>query len=385
MPWRDQAGRRVGTAFGVHAVLVGTWAGRVPAIKHALHLTDGRLGVALFGMAAGTLAGSWAGGGLARRLGASAIVRAGIPAMAAALVATALAGSLAALTAATVCFGTIGAMVDVAMNALAVAVERDRRRPQMSGFHGFWSVGLLAGALVASAAAAAGIRPSVQFAVVGAAVVIGSARALAHAPRATPVPPSRRHAGRTPWSAGLVALGLIAFCSFFAEGTATDWSAVYLHDRAGAGAALAAAGIAGYSLAMAASRLVGDRIVARLGRAGTARRASVVAAAGLGLALAVPVPAAGVAGFALMGAGMAPIVPAALSAAGASGLGVEAAISRVLLLGYTGSIAGPAAIGVVAGAATLRVALLIPLGLIACIGLAAGWLDRAPADELANS
>ncbi len=147
MPWRDQAGRRVGTAFGVHAVLVGTWAGRVPAIKHALHLTDGRLGVALFGMAAGTLAGSWAGGGLARRLGAGVIVRVGIPAMAAALVATALAGSLALLTAAAVCFGTIGAMVDVAMNALAVAVERDRRRPQMSGFHGFWSVGLLIGAL----------------------------------------------------------------------------------------------------------------------------------------------------------------------------------------------------------------------------------------------
>jgi MFS family permease len=385
MPWRDQAGRRVGTAFGVHAVLVGTWAGRVPAIKHGLHLTDGRLAIALFGMAAGTLAGSWAGGYLARRPGAAAVVRAGIPAMAAALVLTALAGSLAALTAAAVCFGTIGAMVDVAMNALAVAVERDRRRPQMSGFHGYWSVGLLAGALVASVAAAAGIRPSVQFAVVGAAVVIGSARALAHAPAAATAPPAPRHAGRAPWTAGLVALGLIAFCSFFVEGTATDWSAVYLHDRAGAGAALAAAAIAGYSLAMAAARLVGDRVVARLGRAGTARRASLVAAAGLGLALAVPVPAAGVAGFALMGAGMAPIVPAALSAAGASGHGVESAISRVLLLGYTGSIAGPAAIGVVAGAATLRAALLIPLGLILCIGLTAGRLGPAPADELANS
>jgi MFS family permease len=219
---------------------------------------------------------------------------------------------------------------------------------------------------------------------VGAAGVIGSARALAHAPPA-PATPAPRHTGRTPWSAGLVALGLIAFCSFFAEGTATDWSAVYLHDRAGAGAALAAAAIAGYSLAMAASRLIGDRIVARLGRAGTARRASLVAAAGLGLALAVPSPTAGLAGFALMGAGMAPIVPAALSAAGTMGHGVEAAVSRVLLLGYSGSIAGPAAIGAVAGLVTLRVALLIPLGLILCIGLAAGRLDPAPVDELANS
>jgi hypothetical protein len=57
----------------------------------------------------------------------------------------------------------------------------------------------------------------------------------------------------------------------------------------------------------------------------------------------------------------------------------------VLLLGYTGSIAGPAAIGVVAGAATLRAALLIPLGLILCIGLAAGRLDPPAAGDLANS
>ncbi len=102
MPWRHPAGRSLATAFVVHAVLVGTWAGRVPAIKHALHLSDTRLGVALFGMAAGTLLGSWWGGHLARRLGRRLVVRAGIPAMAAALVGAALAGSLAELTAAVV-------------------------------------------------------------------------------------------------------------------------------------------------------------------------------------------------------------------------------------------------------------------------------------------
>lgn len=385
MPWRHPAGRSLATAFSVHAALVGTWAGRVPAIKHALHLSDTRLGVALFGMAAGTLLGSWWGGHLARRLGATAVVRAGIPAMATALVGAALAQDLAELTAALACLGTVGAIVDVGMNSLAVAAERDRRRPQMSGFHGAWSVGLLLGALAASGAAAAGLRPSVHFAVVGGAVAAGSALTLARIPRDTLPPPSGRRDGRTPWSPGLAALGLVAFCSFFAEGSAADWSAVYMHDRAGAGAAVAAAAFAGFSLAMAATRLVGDRMVARYGPVGIARRASLTAAAGLALALAVPAPAAGVAGFALMGAGLAPIVPTILSAAGGSTGGVESAISRVLLIAYTGSIAGPAAIGFAAGHVALRTALLIPLALIVCICAAAGRMAPAAQGDLART
>src|SRR5256885_13400776 len=67
MPWHGRNGRAVGAAFVLHAALVGTWAGRVPAIKHALGLSDTALGAALFGMAAGTLVGSWWGGRLARR------------------------------------------------------------------------------------------------------------------------------------------------------------------------------------------------------------------------------------------------------------------------------------------------------------------------------
>ena len=47
----------VGSAFFVHAAIAGSFAGRVPAIKHALDLSDATLGLALFGAAVGTLAG----------------------------------------------------------------------------------------------------------------------------------------------------------------------------------------------------------------------------------------------------------------------------------------------------------------------------------------
>jgi MFS transporter len=385
MPWRDQAGRRLAAAFAVHAALVGTWAGRVPAIKHAIGLSDAGLGLALFAMAAGTLAGSWAGAPLARRAGPAVVVRAGIPAMAAALVASALVGSLPALAAALTAFGVLGATVDVGMNALAVAVERDARRPQMSGFHGAWSIGLLVGALGASLAAAGGVGPSAHFAaaaVVSVAAALAGLRRIPRGESLAPAEPADRH---PPWSAAIVGLGLIAFCSFFAEGSATDWSAVFMRDRAGAGAAVAAAAIAGYSVAMTVSRLRADRLRGVHGPVRVIRAASMTAAAGLALALILPHPVTGIIGFALMGAGLAPIVPTMLSAAGAATAGVEAAVSRVLLLGYAGSIAGPAAIGFAAGRTGLRLALLIPLVLIVGIGLAAGRLRSAAGGDLART
>jgi MFS family permease len=384
MPWQHRDGRVVGAAFGLHAALYGTWAGRVPAIKHALGLSDTALGAALFAMAVGTLLGSWWGGGLAGRLGPARVVRTAMPGMAATLAAAAFAGDLPVLAAALFCFGTLGAIVDVAMNTSAVGVERSLRRPLMSGFHGAWSVGLLLGAVGASAAAAAGAGPKAHFGVVAALVAVAGVTVLAGLP--APAPPAASPSpARTAWSLELVVLGAIAFCSFFAEGAAADWSAVYMHDRAGAGAAVAAAAFAGFSVAMAASRLTGDRLAAALGPARLARRAGITAGLGLGLALAVPLPGAGIAGFALMGAGLAPIVPLVVSAAGAAAHGVETAVSRVFLLAYSGSIAGPAAIGFAAGHVALRAALLIPFALIVCIVANAGRVEPAAEGELART
>jgi MFS family permease len=384
MPWQHRDGRIVGSAFVLHAALIGTWAGRVPAIKHALSLSDAALGAALFGMAAGTLVGSWWGGHLARRWQPATVVRAGIPVMAAALLASAFAGDLAALTAALVCFGTVGAIVDVAMNTLAVAVERERRRPLMSGFHGAWSVGLLLGALGASAAAAAGVGPERHFALVAVVVAAGAVTALGGLPH-DPFPASGPTRARTRWTAELVVLGAIAFCSFFAEGAAADWSAVYMHDRAGAGPAVAAAAFAGFSLAMAASRLSGDHIVTVIGPATLARRAGLTAAAGLGLALAVPAPGAGIAGFALMGAGLAPNRSAVGDQEHARDRRLDSVRRRAGGAHDEWHDAGPAAIGFAAGHVQLRTALLIPLALIVCIVLGAGRVEPGAGGELART
>jgi MFS family permease len=380
----------VATAFLAHSLIAGSWASRIPAIKHSLDLSDGQLGIALFGMAAGTLIGGRTGGAVGARVGAWRVVRAGLPVFAATLVVAALVGSLAALTATMVVFGVLAAMVDVSMNAEAVVVERAAARPLMSGFHGMWSLGLLGGGLGGVLAAAAGTRPETQFAVMAVAVVAGSAPILARLPhRAATV---RTAAGvRDRWSLPLVILGLIAFASFLSEGAAADWSAVYLRDEAGATSAVAAAAFAGFSLGMVAARFAGDRAGAAVGPVRLVGVSATVALAGLGLAIAVPGAVTGLVGFALLGLGLGPVVPTAVSAAANARLGtLEGVVSRLFTIGYFGAVSGPAIIGFASSRVGLRAALLIPLCLVAGIVLLAGRLAtgagaRAPGAERARS
>jgi hypothetical protein len=268
-------------------------------------------------------------------------------------------------------------MVDVAMNAEAVVVERAAGRPLMSGFHGMWSLGLLGGALAGVAAAAAGARPAAQFAATAIVVAPGSAPILARLPHRTAA--VRAAAGvRDAWSLPLVVLGLIAFGSFLSEGAAADWSAVYLRDEAGATAAVAAAGFAGFSLGMVAARFAGDRVGAAVGPVRLVRASATLALAGLVLALAVPGAETGLVGFALLGLGLGPVVPTAVSAAGNAGLGtLEGVVSRLFTIGYFGAVSGPAIIGFASSQVGLRAALGIPLCLVAGIVLSAGRLATA--------
>ena len=127
---------------------------------------------------------------------------------------------------------------------------------------------------------------------------------------------------------------------------------------------------------MAASRLVGDRLVSRFGPVSVVRAGALTAACGLGLGLAVHEPAAAVAAFALLGGGLGPVVPVTFSAAGNAGLGPTGAVlGRVVTLSYVGLIVGPIVIGWIAEQIGLRSALGLPAALALVIVAFAGRVD----------
>jgi len=370
---------RIGVAlvFAIHAAVSGTWAARLPALKAGAGLGNGQLGIALVAMSAGLLLGTRVAAGAIDRAGSRTVVRGGSLALCAALILPALGSSLLALSCAFLVLGAVSGLLDVAMNTQGVEVQRAYGRPILSGLHGVWSLGGFVGAAAAVALAGAGVGALAHFAIVAGILAAAGAWASAALLPANP----RAHSGRvsshepTPrarWSPAIVLLGLIAFASFLGEGSAGDWSAVYLRGDLGASAWLAAMGFAVFAGAMTLTRFTADRMIERHGPVAVVRLGAVVAACGMGLALVAQRPGLSLIGFACLGIGLAPVVPVAFAAAGAAG-GARpgGAISRVAMLGYVGSIAGPAAIGGLAQATGLRTGLALAAVLALVIAIAA--------------
>jgi MFS family permease len=373
----------VAAAFLIHSTVSGTWAPRLPAIKESLRLSDGELGTALVGLAIGLLAGTRLAGAPVDRFGSRPVMRAGFPLLAAALLLPGLAGSAVELFLSLLVLGVASGALDVAMNAQGIEVERVLGRPLLSGLHGLWSVGLGLGAGMAALAAAAGLDPLEHFAIVAAVLAAASVVFLRGL---LPVEHHLRdEAGAEParvrWTLPLVLLGVIAFCSFVGEGSASDWSAVYLTQELGASPALGAVAFAAFAVTMAISRFCADPLRARLGDVTLVRGGPLIAAAGLALGLLVHEPAAGIAGFALLGLGVAPVVPISFSAAGdLDPRSTGRLVGRVATLGYVGSVAGPLTIGWLAEATSLRTS----LGLVVLLALVIAACARAAAPHAAH-
>jgi MFS family permease len=395
---RARAG--VALTFLLNGAIFATWAARVPAVKQDLGLRDGQLAFAFVCLNAGAVVGLQLGPVLVSRRGSRAVIGLALPAFAVALLAVALAWDLAALSGALVAFAVANSLIDVAMNAHGVVVERGYGRPILSGLHAMYSLGGMLGAALGALAARLELATPSHFLAVAVAVAALTAVATrlllpwwvdAALPAASrdgaPVdaageePPgggsaaggggSRRSgplAGlRRGWSGPMVVLGALGFGLMLAEGSVNDWGAVYLRDAAGSTPGVAAAGVAVFMAAMTAGRLVGDRLATWLGPVRAFRMGTILGGAGLGGALLAGTPGAGLVGLGLLGAGLSFTLPLALSAAGHLHGDRPAAVTvaRVSTIGYLGSFAGPGLIGALAGPLGLPVALALPAVLVA--------------------
>lgn len=386
--------------FAVLGIANGVWLSRIPAVKASLHLSDGVLGVALLSAPAGLVVMVLFASRIVHRFGSRRPTMIAGTGAALVPIALGLAPRLAALMAALFVYGLAGGMVDVGMNSQAVLVERGFGRPLMTSFHACYSFGGLAGALLGSLFASAGISPAVNFTtaslpLAGCAALAGSWLLNDKGGNVPPSPPADppgtaaraklRGLARS-WTPALLIMALLATCSLLGEGAAEGWSAVYLRDNLAAPAGLAALGYAGFSIAMAVGRLSGDRLAARFGPARLVRCCGLIAAVGLLLALLSRNAVGAIAGFAIFGAGLSCTFPLLLSAAGnAEPERPAQGIARVAGSGYAGMLGGPVLIGGLASAFGLQRALGVPLALAVAIALGAGVVARGRGSAQARS
>jgi HAD superfamily hydrolase (TIGR01509 family) len=364
--------------FLADGFLLGSWAARIPAVQRHASLTSPKLGLALFAMSLGALISMPLAGWVGERIGSRAVTVTALAGAGASLFLASLATGLGGLAAALLGFGAGFGAVNVAANAQGVALERRYGRPILSSFHAAFSTGGLVGAGLGALAAGAGIGPRTQF---GALALVAGVVAVAGGRRL--LPPERPDSPPAPVLVvpprPLLVLGAAAFFTLLAEGAAADWSAVYLSRSVGASAAVAGLAYTGFSLTMASSRMLGDRLTRRLGPAALARGGGLVAAAGLAFALVTGSTAAALVGFAAMGAGLGVVVPVLFRAAGSTpGVPTGVGIAAVSTIGWLGFLAGPPSIGLAAGAIGLRAALAIVVVATAMVAVLARAVAQRP-------
>jgi MFS family permease len=360
--------------FFVHGIAGGMWAARIPAIQANLALGVGTLGLALLGGGLGTLLVMLPTGALIARRGSRRVTRWCAVPVSIAFACLALAPDAATLFGAMILWGASAAALDVAMNAQGATLEQRHGRPILSSLHGLWSVGNMSGAAIGALVAGLGISVRVHFLV--AAPLVGVALLLA--PQRFTSGDARPDAAvRFAWPRGaLLALAAVAFCAVGTEGAMFDWAAVYLRRELSASEATAALAPSFFSAAMAAGRLGGDQLTARVRAPVIARLCAVVAAVGIGAIIVAPNPALVFGGLVGVGLGLSVLVPLAFSAAGRSTqMPPGTAIAAVATVGYFAFLVGPPTLGLVAEQVTLRgsfVLLLVLLGLIAVLAPAIG-------------
>ncbi|KOC91918.1 MFS transporter [Winslowiella iniecta] len=365
---REQGATRL--MFFIAGFATAAWAALVPFAKLNTGVNDGTLGLLLLCLGGGALVAMPLTGVLTTRFGCRAVLITSVFIFSLIMPLLAVIPDSAMLALALLGFGVGIGITDCAMNVQAIIVEKASSKPVMSGFHGFYSIGGIAGAGAMSGMMLLGLSPfsaTLIIALLVLLLLLLSIRGLLNYAN-----PAEGPAFALPRGAVLV-LGAICFAVFLAEGAVLDWSAVFLTEYRALPDSAGGLGFACFAATMTLGRLTGDRIVARFGRYPVVIVGAVVAASGLALTIFVPFWIFSLIGYALIGIGCANIVPVMFSAIGRqTSMPQAVAVPAISTMGYMGVLAGPASIGFVAHYSSLPVAFM----LVALLLLVVAWVAR---------
>ena len=346
-----------GRAFVVMGFCVGAFAAYAPQLKAHSGLGDAEFGLALLVGAAGAVGAMWLAPRVDRHLGAYAMVICALV-LSAGFLLPGLAFNWLSFAGAMFLASGAAGLLDVVMNARLSGHEARSGRSLMNLNHGLFSLAYAVSALLAGLVREAGVAPVWCFA--GIVAVTAMLAPGMRDPRGAETEESEGETGTEPLPMVLIVLaGLIVLIAFTSEQATENWSALHLERAFGAGAAEGAMGPAILGFTMAIGRLCGQEVVRRVAEGRLMRMAAALASFGLLLAAFAPIQMLAYVGFAILGLGVAAIGPTALAWVGKTIPARQraTAISRMVMIGYCGFFVGPPAIGFLAEAFGLRIAL----------------------------
>jgi MFS family permease len=375
--------RSVLLAFAGLGFHVGIWTVVLAVLIAALSLSTRTLGLALSVLATGGIMTLIAGGQTAHRVGHRAILVVGVAGTGCFFLVLARVETWLGLFGVFLLGGAAAGCYDLGVNALGGDFERLYRRRQMNVFHAMFSFGAAFGAICAGLTLTVGWHYQTTFVATGTGLVILSLFTLI-----MPLPATERHLptpdhqeSRSParmFSLGVVFAASIVVLAFLTDASLEGYVSYYLRTLLGSGPLLGAIGIATYHLAVAFGRLGGGAILCRVGERALLIGSGIGGAIGLLVAISTSTPAVASLGLLIVGVALSPVAPVAFSLAARSSPGREGrAVSLVTIAAYGVFLLGPAIIGGLAAATSLRIAWLLPIGGLLALSVAS---RRAPAD-----
>ncbi len=373
----------VAVAFALNGLAIGSWFARIPAVREALDLSAGRLGLLLLAMSTGAVVAMPTSGLVAQRLGTARTVALGALLVSVGLGTAGVFASTAAwlpgVAVGLFAFGYGTGTWDVAMNIEGAAVERRLGRTIMPRFHAAWSLGSVAGAGLGAVAAQVGLAVAVHLPLTAGVVLVGAvfgARAFLPVSETTPAadgasPAARRRALLAAWrEPRTLLIGLFVLVAAFSEGAATDWVAVAFVDGYGVTEAAGAAVYGVFVIGMTIGRTVGTLALDRWGRVSVLGTTILLAVVGASVAVLAGSGPVAVAGVALWGLGIALSFPVGMSAAADEEEHAPARVSVVAVIGYTAFLAGAPLLGLLGDrVGTLHALLVVPILLLPSLAL----------------
>ncbi|MFE3588503.1 MFS transporter [Streptomyces niveus] len=392
-PAERQARTAVAVLFFTNGALFANLLPRFPQIKADLGIGNAAYGLAVAAFPTGAIVAGLAAGALVRRYGSGRVAVAGTVLTGIGVLAAGLSGSVVLFATALLLAGAMDAVTDVAQNAHGLRVQRRYGRSIINSFHAIWSIGAVTGGSMAAGAIALDLSLGQHLLI--SAVVFGIAACVAlrfclTGPDTEPDAEAAKEETKAETNGGaaretgaesrelapqreeklrkarlrtgyvLAALVLIAASGALVEDAGSSWAALYLSDSLHASGTLAASGYIALVGAQFVGRMIGDRLVDRFGQRTVARSGGLIAAVGMGLALAVPTATGTILGFATAGFGVATLVPAAMHEADElPGLKPGSGLTIVSWLMRLGFLLSPPIVGLVADSTSLRVGLLV--------------------------
>lgn len=349
------------------------WAPLIPFAQQRLNLNHADFGLLLLCMGIGSMIAMPATGALVKRWGCRPLIAVALVLLMMLLPSLTMWNSIVTMAVALFIFGSAAGCLGVAINLQAVVVEKHSLRALMSSFHGMCSLGGLTGAMLVTALLAVGLSPLMStlsvvmiLLVIGAVAIPSCLTSFEQDEKPhedTTVAPKKNYRP----NGIIILIGMMCFIAFLSEGAAMDWGGIYLTSKYQLNPAFAGLAYTFFALSMTTGRFAGHILLKQLGEKSIVTYSAIVAAIGMAVIVTAPVWQVVILGYALLGLGCSNIVPVMFSRVGRQNVMPKAAaLSLVSTIAYTGSLTGPALIGLIGewtslGAVLSGVAILLSI------------------------